>query len=179
MIRNHLALLLVAFGMMGCGQSGEESSNKGTAASADTKAVEAVVTDEVEIVCRDADENGHIDIAPGLEAIVLTNGLGRVAEVGDYADVHTTLWLHDASAEGGRGAEIWSSGGVEPFQFKLGSGQVIKGWDMGVPCMLVGETRELIIAGELAYGAAGRGEIPPNAALLFNIELVKLTASTH
>ena len=94
----------------------------------------------------------------------------------DYADVHTTLWLYDASGEDGRGMEIWSSGGDRPFQFQLDAGQVIKGWDLGVKCMLVGEKRELRIAPELAYGATGKPPVPPNATLLFEIELVKLTA---
>ncbi len=126
--------------------------------------------------CPNADEAGNMTIVPGLTATIITKGYGRAAENGDYADVHTTLWLFDDEAEGGRGTEIWSSGGQEPFQFQLGSGQVIKGWDLGVPCMLVGETRELKIIGDLGYGPAGRPPIPPNATLLFNIELVKLTS---
>ncbi|MEJ2299693.1 MAG: FKBP-type peptidyl-prolyl cis-trans isomerase, partial [Woeseiaceae bacterium] len=101
---------------------------------------------------------------------------GRAAQSGDYADVHTTLWLYDEGAEGGRGTEIWSSGGVQPFQFRIDSGQVIAGWDVGVTCMLVGEKRELRIPPELGYGARGKPPVPPNATLLFEIELVNLTS---
>jgi FKBP-type peptidyl-prolyl cis-trans isomerase FkpA len=86
------------------------------------------------------------------------------------------LWLYDENAEGGRGTEIWSSGGVQPFQFQIDSGQVIAGWDLGVKCMLVGEKRELRIPPELGYGERGKPPVPPHATLLFEIELVKLTA---
>lgn len=125
--------------------------------------------------CPEADENGVIEIVPGLSAKIVNRGYGRAAVAGDYADVHTTLWLYDENAAGGRGTEIWSSGGDAPFQFMLDAGQVIKGWDLGVACMLVGETRELKIAPELGYGARGKPPVPPNATLLFEIELVKLS----
>ncbi len=126
--------------------------------------------------CPGADAAGIIEIAPGLTARVTNRGYGRAARPGDYADVHTTLWLYDETAAGGRGTEIWSSGGDRPFQFQLDAGQVIKGWDLGVVCMLVGETRELVIAPELGYGARGKPPVPPNATLLFEIELVRLAS---
>lgn len=140
---------------------------------AETNAVGLPVVTKID--CPQADDNGQLDIAPGLKATVVNKGYGRAAVTKDYADVHATLWLYDESAEGGRGAEIWSSGGVQPFQFQLDAEQVIDGWDMGVPCMLVGETRELIVSPELAYGARGKPPVPPNATLLFTIELLKLT----
>jgi len=124
--------------------------------------------------CPEANADGVVEIAPGLTALITRNGYGRAAVAGDYADVHTTLWLFDEDAEGGRGTEIWASGGQQPFQFQLDAGQVIKGWDLGVACMLIGETRELRIAPELGYGARGKPPVPPNATLLFEIELVKL-----
>lgn len=131
------------------------------------------------VACPTADTNGNVDIAPGLSAKITKKGYGRAAVAGDYADVHTTLWLYDENAAGYRGTEIWSSGGERPFQFMLDAGQVIKGWDLGVACMLVGETRELRIAPELGYGARGKPPVPPNATLLFEIELVKLTDSSQ
>lgn len=124
--------------------------------------------------CPAANEDGVVDIAPGLTARIINKGYGRAAVAGDYADVHTTLWLYDENAANGRGTEIWTSGGRQPFQFRLNSGQVIEGWDKGVVCMLVGETRELRIAPELGYGARGKPPVPPNATLLFEIELIKL-----
>jgi|TARA_B110000483_G_scaffold143420_2_gene171280 FKBP-type peptidyl-prolyl cis-trans isomerase FkpA len=125
--------------------------------------------------CAVADESGLIQVAPGLSARVVKKGFGRSAVAGDYADTNVWLWLYDESAEDKHGAFIWESGSTV-FQFQLGAGQVIKGWDLGVPCMLEGETRELIVDGDLAYGPSGRGEIPPNATLIFTIELLKLTA---
>jgi len=126
------------------------------------------------VSCPQPDDSGVIQIMSGLTARITNKGYGRAAAAGDYADVHTTLWLYDENAEGGRGTEIWSSGGDQPFQFMLDAGQVIRGWDLGVACMLVGETRELKIAPELGYGARGKPPVPPNATLLFEIELVRL-----
>ena len=126
--------------------------------------------------CPSADANGVVAITDGLTATITSRGYGRAAVAGDYADVHTTLWLYDENAAGGRGTEIWTSGGDRPFQFQLSAGQVIKGWDLGVACMLVGETRELKIAPELGYGARGKPPVPANATLLFEIELVNLTS---
>jgi len=127
-------------------------------------------------VCPQADANGVVEIQSGLTATIIKPGYGRAAVSKDYADVHTTLWLYDEAAKDGRGDQVWSSGGVNPFQFQLDAGQVIKGWDLGVTCMLVGEKRELKIAPELGYGDRGKPPVPPNATLLFEIELVKLTA---
>lgn len=126
--------------------------------------------------CPRPDSDGNVQIQDGLVARITQKGHGRAAVSKDYADVHTTLWLYDEAAEGGRGLEIWASGGTEPFQFQIDSGQVIKGWDLGVTCMLEGEKRELRIAPELGYGERGKHPVPPNATLLFEIELVKLTS---
>jgi FKBP-type peptidyl-prolyl cis-trans isomerase FkpA len=160
-------IIVVAIGLTGCVKPSEETA-------AESDAVEA--TRPVASNCPVADESGNIEIAPGLTARVVKNGYGRAAVVGDYADTNVWLWLYDESAEDKHGKFIWESGN-NVFQFQLGAGQVIKGWDLGVPCMLEGETRELIVAGDLAYGRSGRGEIPPNATLIFTIELVKLTES--
>lgn len=157
---------LCAVGLGGCDKSSQETD--------DTDAESAPL-----VSCPDADDSGNVDIAPGLTARITNRGYGRAAIAGDYADVHTTLWLYDEKADGGRGAEIWSSGGDNPFQFMLDAGQVIKGWDLGVACMLVGETRELKVAPELGYGERGKPPVPPNATLLFEIELVKLTDSSE
>ncbi len=148
------ALLLAA-----CGQQADEGPQQATAA------------------CPEPNDQGIVDIAPGLTAKIINKGYGRAAVAGDYADVHTTLWLYDEDAEDGRGTEIWTSGGVQPFQFQLDAGQVIKGWDLGVACMLIGEKRELTIPPELGYGHRGKPPVPPNATLLFEIELVKLVDS--
>lgn len=168
-----IAILGTFLMIAACGQKPAEQSQ--AAPDEDTamknEAQAAVVTN-----CPQADENGMVEIQDGLTARIIKKGHGRAAVSKDYADVHTTLWLYDEAAEGGRGVEIWSSGGTDPFQFQLDAGQVIAGWDLGVNCMLVGETRELKIAPELGYGARGKPPVPPGATLLFEIELVKLTS---
>jgi FKBP-type peptidyl-prolyl cis-trans isomerase len=115
-------------------------------------------------------------IAPGLSARTLKNGYGRAAEAGDLAEVHYTGWLYDETAPDKRGAKFDSSVDRGPrFQFPLGAGRVIKGWDQGVVGMLIGEKRELTIAPEMAYGDRGAGDvIPPGATLIFEIELFRL-----
>lgn len=154
---------LAAAMLVACGPADQDSAKQSDAEGAG------------EVACAEADGMGNVAVAPGLSAKITNKGYGRAAVSGDYADVHTTLWLYDENAPGGRGTEIWTSGGEQPFQFQLDAGQVIKGWDLGVACMLVGETRELKIAPELGYGARGKPPVPPNATLLFEIELVRLT----
>jgi FKBP-type peptidyl-prolyl cis-trans isomerase len=169
---NQVKLLLglpVVLLMAACGQAEQAKVNESPAVQEEAPAV--VATN-----CPKADESGAIEIQEGLTAMITKKGYGRAAKSKDYADVHTTLWLYDEAAEGGRGQEIWASGGADPFQFQLDAGQVIKGWDLGVNCMLLGEKRELKIAPELGYGARGKPPVPPNATLLFEIELVNLTS---
>ena len=96
-----------------------------------------------------------------------------MAVPGDLAEVHYTGWLFDPNAEDNRGDKFDSSvDRGSPFPFPLGAGRVIRGWDQGVAGMLIGEKRVLTIAPELAYG---RGPIPPNATLIFEVELLGLT----
>jgi hypothetical protein len=134
----------------------------------------AEVAKNVAADCPIADDSGTINIAPGLTARIMKTGYGRRAINGDYADTNVWLWQFDEAAQDRHGPFIWESGN-DIFQFQLGSGQVIKGWDLGVPCMLEGETRELVVAPDLAYGKRGRGTtVPPNTSLIFTIELVKL-----
>ena len=117
-----------------------------------------------------------IEIAPGLRGEIVQKGYGRVAEPGDYVEVHYTGWLYDEQAEANRGSKFDSSvDRNDKFIFRLGAGQVIKGWDQGVAGMLIGEKRVLTIAPEMGYGSRGAGEvIPPNATLIFEVELFSL-----
>ncbi len=101
-------------------------------------------------------------------------GSGPEATSGKNVTVHYTGWLYDAAAADHRGAKFDSSRDRnEPFTFGLGAGQVISGWDQGVAGMKVGGQRTLTIPPALGYGARGAGGlIPPNAVLLFDVELV-------
>lgn len=102
-----------------------------------------------------------------------TIGAGAVAAAGNLVTVHYTGWLYDAAAANNRGALFDSSVGKSPFQFKLGAGQVIQGWDQGVAGMRVGGVRTLVIPSSMGYGATGvPGVIPANAGLIFNVELL-------
>jgi peptidylprolyl isomerase len=120
--------------------------------------------------------------APGIPTIAgslasLPNGLkyfdervgdGLTPSQGDSVNVHYTGWLtngnkFDSSVDRGT-----------PFSFALGRGQVIRGWDEGVASMRVGGKRRLVIPAELAYGSQGRPSIPPNATLIFDVELVSI-----
>lgn len=97
----------------------------------------------------------------------LQPGTGAEAKAGNTVDVHYTGWLtngtkFDSSLDRGR-----------PFSFPIGAGRVIKGWDQGVAGMKVGEKRKLTIPPHLGYGASGAGGlIPPNATLVFEVELL-------
>jgi len=105
----------------------------------------------------------------GLQYLDLVVGTGRQAELGDTATVHYTGWLAD-------GRKFDSSvDRKEPFSFRVGAGQVIKGWDEGVGTMKVGGKRKLTIPPQLGYGTRGAGNvIPPNATLTFDVELLGL-----
>jgi FKBP-type peptidyl-prolyl cis-trans isomerase len=97
----------------------------------------------------------------------LTPGTGPEAKTGDRVKVHYTGWLTNGNKFDS------SKDRNEPFQFKLGAGEVIKGWDEGVRGMKVGGKRKLTIPPELGYGARGfPGAIPPNSTLVFEVELL-------
>ena len=100
-------------------------------------------------------------------------GTGADATSGKRLTVNYTGWLYSAGAADNKGAQFDSSIGRAPFAFTLGAGQVIRGWDQGVAGMKVGGQRRLVLPPDLAYGAAGAGgAIPPNATLIFDIELL-------
>ncbi len=98
-------------------------------------------------------------------------GSGDLAEPGQHVSVHYTGWLYDQAVKGKKFDS--SKDRNDPFSFELGSGMVIKGWDEGVQGMRVGGTRVLVIPPDLGYGARGAGGvIPPNATLMFEVELL-------
>jgi len=153
--------------MAACGQDDGQS----TATSEPTDVIEeqTVTEDSANVV-------ESFEVAPGLGAKILQSGYGRAAEAGDYVEVHYTGWLFDDEAGDNRGDKFDSSvDRGQKFNFMLGAGQVIKGWDQGVAGMLIGEKRELTIAPEMGYGDRGAGSvILPGATLVFEVELFGL-----
>jgi FKBP-type peptidyl-prolyl cis-trans isomerase len=118
-----------------------------------------------------AQEGKPVELADGLKYTDTKVGDGAVAENGYIVSVQYTGWLYK---NGNKGAKFDSSlDRGKPITFKLGGGQVIKGWEEGITGMKAGGKRTLIIPPELAYGARGSGGvIPPNATLIFEVELV-------
>lgn len=112
-------------------------------------------------------EGNEVTTSSGLQYIDITIGAGATAQAGQNVSVHYTGWLEngqkfDSSVDRG-----------QPFSFPLGVGRVIRGWDEGVQGMKVGGKRKLIIPSNLGYGARGAGgAIPPNATLIFEVELL-------
>ena len=148
-----VAILMLSLALAGCG--GDTSSNQpgDSASPADTQApADSTGTEVTELIIED-----------------LTVGEGAEATDGSLAVVHYTGWLTD-------GTEFDSSKNYgKPFEFTVGAREVIAGWDQGVKGMKVGGVRKLTIPAELGYGAQGAGGvIPPNATLIFEVELVEV-----
>ena len=128
--------------------------------------------------------SASIAIADGLPPLPVSElhkidkkiGDGLIANNGNKVAVHYTGWLYDPKNKDGHGSKFDSSKDRgNPFEFNLGAGMVIKGWDEGVLGMKEGGYRTLIIPASMGYGARGAGGvIPPNATLIFDVELIKV-----
>lgn len=115
-----------------------------------------------------------VKTASGLEYTIITEGSGATPTHGKQVTVHYTGWLQNADGTPGKKFDSSVDRG-EPFTFGIGMGYVIKGWDEGVATMKIGEKRRLIIPATLGYGARGAGgAIPPNATLIFDVELLSI-----
>lgn len=113
-----------------------------------------------------------------MESTELAPGAGEAIVNGQGAVVHYTGWLYNLEAPDHKGTKFDSSRDRgQPFRFSVGAGRVIKGWDQGVAGMKVGGRRLLVIPASLGYGERGAGGIiPPNATLLFDVELLAIEA---
>lgn len=116
----------------------------------------------------------YIQTVTGLKYIDIKTGTGPTARNGNRVSVHYTGWLKGKYGLAGKKFDSSRDRG-EPFEFVLGTGDVIPGWDEGVQGMQVGGIRKLVVPARLGYGARGAGtDIPPNATLIFEVELLGL-----
>ena len=128
--------------------------------------------------------NANAPLPTNPTALILIDqvaGTGKMAEAGGPVTVHYTGWLYDATKPGGKGTKFDSSvDRGKPFVFPLGGKRVIKGWDEGVVGMKVKGKRTLIIPPQFGYGERGAGgAIPPNATLIFDVELIDVNAAAN
>lgn len=119
---------------------------------------------------------GQAEAQADLVIEILDEGDGEMIMSGNTAVVHYTGWLYDDTATENKGSQFDSSRGGQAIRFPLGEGLVIRGWEMGIEGMLVGEQRRLVIPPHLAYGdrGAGDGVVPPGATLIFDVELIDI-----
>jgi FKBP-type peptidyl-prolyl cis-trans isomerase FkpA len=152
-----MAMVLLAFaGTQGFAQGGASSKSTTAAKPAPAAGGPTKVTGE------------GTKTASGLQYWDIKVGTGPEAQKGQRVKVHYTGWLTS-------GKKFDSSVGGKPFDLRLGAGDVIKGWDEGIPGMKAGGKRQLRIPPDLAYGARGYpGAIPPNATLIFDVQLVAI-----
>ena len=101
-------------------------------------------------------------------------GAGISAATGNVLTVHYTGWIYDATKTDNKGLQFDTSVGTDPFTFTLGAGNVIAGWEQGLVGMKVGGLRKLIVPPSLGYGGLRRGPLPPNTAMVFEVELIEV-----
>ena len=118
------------------------------------------------------EENTNMQQIEGVKVTILQEGNGEIAKAGDTVAMNYTGKLTDGTTFDSNVDPKFQH--VEPFVFTIGAGMVIKGWDLGIAGMKIGEKRNLVIEPDFAYGAYGRPEIPPNATLSFDVELLAI-----
>lgn len=164
-----LGVMVVCVGLVLAQLSGQPNLAFAAGLTQDKPALAAVTENNNLVATNTMSDAKPITTDSGLKYVQLNEGTGATPKAGQTVFVHYTGTLED-------GTKFDSSRDRNrPFSFKLGAGQVIKGWDEGISTMKVGERRQLIIPPDLGYGAGGAGGvIPPNATLIFDVELLKI-----
>ena len=119
------------------------------------------------------DPTAPSDIVP-YSQVDLRLGTGTEATTGKIVTVNYTGWLFDAAKTDQKGIQFETSIGLTPFAFQLGQGNVIEGWEQGIPGMKVGGLRRLVVPPSLAYGQSRNGPIPANTPLVFEVEMLEV-----
>ncbi len=171
-----LALCLaLAFAVAGCGGSSDSTGSSESSSSAESTDPSSTDAAESEAGLTDTETKPNVTVPKGVSPDKfaykeIVEGTGATAESGDEVTVQYVGVGYDTEKEFD---SSWSAG--QPFTFPLGAGEVIKGWDKGVAGMKVGGRRELLIPGDLGYGAAGSPpKIGPNETLIFVIDLLEV-----
>jgi len=156
------AMLFSTLTMTACGQQDTATNEASVDISETTQSVEGA-TDKMEVITE-------------LQITDVVQGEGATANAGQQVVVHYTGWLYDPSQPESKGEKFDSSvDRGDPFVFPLGAGRVIRGWDEGFAGMQIGGKRILIIPPDMAYGDRGAGGvIPPNATLIFEVDLLEI-----
>jgi len=160
--------MLVCVVLLAVGQVGSKQNTAIAAQLTQTPPAATTVTENNILIASNTMSDANAVTTPsGLKYVELKEGTGATPQAGQTVEVHYVGTLED-------GTKFDSSRDRgQPFSFKIGVGQVIKGWDEGVSTIKVGGRRKLIIPSELGYGARGAGGvIPPNATLIFDVELL-------
>jgi peptidylprolyl isomerase len=167
-----IMMLCLAFLLMGCSGSDEPQQEMTQDEAAVDESAPQATTEQAAMGIPEV-AGDTVTTESGLKYIDVTVGTGEAPAAGNLVSAHYTGWLTD-------GTKFDSSRDRgQPLQFPVGQGRVIKGWDEGLMSMKVGGRRILIIPSELAYGERGTpgGPIPPNATLVFDVELMGIQAA--
>jgi FKBP-type peptidyl-prolyl cis-trans isomerase len=164
-----LCVVVLVLALIGGGnkESALASGERSSIASPINQTAPTVITENNKLIAsKDMSDTNSITTPSGLKYVEIEEGTGETPQSGQTVTVHYTGTLENGNKFDS------SRDRNEPFKFKIGAGQVIKGWDEGLSTMKVGGRRTLTIPPELGYGSRGIGPIPPNSTLIFDVELL-------